>query len=282
MAITLDGKIAIVTGGASGMGRIMARALLDAGARVAAVDRNPEGLASFMKEAAAMGAGDRLTTFAIDVRFPAPVEQVVARTIEKFGGLHALINNAGLGPQHVVPAFAERKVKFWEATPDKWQALMDVNVRGAFLAARAVVPHLMRQKWGRIVNVTTSFDTMLEEGFSPYGPSKAALEAQSAIWAKDLKGTGITVNILVPGGAADTPFVPDRINFDRAKLVRPEVMAAPIVWLISDESNDVTNCRFVGRLWNTNLPPSEAAKKNQAPIGWPGYGVQSASRSADP
>jgi 3-oxoacyl-[acyl-carrier protein] reductase len=260
------------------MGRIMARALLDNGAKIAAVDRNAEGLADFMREAAAMGAGDRLTTFAIDVRFPAPVEQVVARTIEKFGGLHALINNAGLGPQHVVPAFAERKVKFWEATPDKWQALMDVNVRGAFLAARVVVPHFLKQKWGRIVNVTTSFDTMLEEGFSPYGPSKAALEAQSAIWAKDLAGTGVTVNILVPGGAADTPFVPDRIDFDRAKLVRPEVMAAPIVWLISNDSDGVTGSRFVGRLWNTDLPPSEAAAQVRAPIGWPGYGVQSAMR----
>ena len=278
MAGRVDGKIAIVTGGASGMGRIMARALLDNGAKIAAVDRNAEGLAEFMREAAAMGAGDRLMTFAIDVRFPGPVEQVVARTIEKFGGLHALINNAGLDPQHVVPAFAERKVKFWEATPDKWQALMDVNVRGAFLAARAVVPHFLKQHWGRIVNVTTSFDTMLEEGFSPYGPSKAALEAQSAIWSKDLKDTGVTVNILVPGGAADTPFVPDRINFDRARLVRPEVMAAPIVWLISDESNGVTGSRFVGRLWNGNLPPSEAAAQNKAPIGWPGYGVQSASR----
>jgi NAD(P)-dependent dehydrogenase (short-subunit alcohol dehydrogenase family) len=262
------------------MGRIMARALLDNGARIAAVDRNPDGLADFTKEAAAMGAGDRLTTFAIDVRFPLPVAQVAAKTVERFGAVHALINNAGLGPQHVVPAFAERKVKFWEAEPDKWQALMDVNVRGAFLAARAVVPYMLKQHWGRIVNVTTSFDTMLEEGFSPYGPSKAALEAQSAIWAKDLKDTGVTVNILVPGGAADTPFVPDRANFDRAKLVRPEVMAAPIVWLISDDSDGITNSRFVGRLWNTNLPPSEAAAKVRAPIGWPGYGVQSASREA--
>jgi 3-oxoacyl-[acyl-carrier protein] reductase len=278
MAGRVDGKIAIVTGGASGMGRIMARALLDNGAKVAAVDRNPEGLASFVKEAAAMGAGDRLATFAVDVRYVAPVEQVVARTIAHFGGLHALINNAGLGMHQVLHA-TNRKIKFWEAPPDKWQALMDVNVRGAFLTSRAVVPHFLKQKWGRIVNVTTSFDTMLEEGFSPYGPSKAALEAQSAIWAKDLAGTGVSLNILIPGGAADTPFVPDRPGLDRARdLVRPEVMAAPIVWLVSDESDGVSGCRFVGRLWNGNLPPSEAAAQNKAPIGWPGFGVQSAMR----
>jgi 3-oxoacyl-[acyl-carrier protein] reductase len=280
MAGRLDGKVTIVTGGASGMGRIMARALLAEGARIAAVDRNAEGLADFAREAVRMGAGEALATFALDVRDLAAIEAMVAAAAARFGGLHALINNAGLGPHHVVAAFAERKVKFWEAEPDKWAALMDVNVKGPFLMARAVLPHLLRAGWGRIVNVTTSFDTMLDEGFSPYGPAKAALEAQSAIWAKDLAGTGVTVNILVPGGAADTPFVPDRIGFDRAKLVRPEVMAAPIVWLISNESDGVTGSRFVGRLWDAKLPPGEAAAKVRAPIGWPGYGVQSAMREA--
>jgi 3-oxoacyl-[acyl-carrier protein] reductase len=278
MAGRVEGKVAIVTGAASGMGRVMARALLDDGARIAAVDRNPDGLAAFAKEATEMGAGDRLATFSVDVRFEKPVVEVVRRTIERFGGLHALVNNAGLGMHHVMHT-PQRKVKFWEAPPDRWQALMDVNVRGAFLTSRAVVPHFLEQKWGRIVNVTTSFDTMLEEGFSPYGPSKAALEAQSAIWAKDLAGTGVTLNILIPGGAADTPFVPDRPGLDRARdLVRPEVMAAPIVWIVSDESNGVSGCRFVGRLWNANLPPTEAAEKSKAPIGWPGFGVQSSMR----
>jgi NAD(P)-dependent dehydrogenase (short-subunit alcohol dehydrogenase family) len=276
----LDGKVAIVTGGASGMGKVMARAMLDAGARVAAVDRNEDGLAAFAAEAGAAGAADRFRTFACDVRDRAAIAAMVEGTIERFGGLHALVNNAGLGPHHVVAAFAERKVKFWEAKPEDWQRLFDVNVKGPFLTACAVVPHLMRQGWGRIVNVTTSFDTMLEEGFSPYGPAKAALEAQSAIWAKDLRGTGVTVNILVPGGAADTPFVPVRAGQDRAKLVRPEVMAAPIVWLVSDASDGVTGARFVGRLWDNSLPPGEAAAKVRAPIGWEGFGVQSASRSA--
>ncbi len=237
------------------------------------------GLESFAAEAAEAGAADRCHTVACDVRDEAAIAAMVAGTVERFGGLHALVNNAGLGPQHVVADFARRKVKFWEAKPADWQRLFDVNVKGPFLTACAVVPHLTRQGWGRIVNVTTSFDTMLEEGFSPYGPAKAALEAQSAIWAKDLKGTGVAVNILVPGGAADTPFVPVRPGQDRAKLVRPEVMAAPVVWLCSDGSDGVTGSRFVGRLWDTALPPAEAAAKVRAPIGWEGFGVQSASRS---
>ncbi len=275
----LDGKTAIVTGAASGMGRIMARALLDEGTKIAAVDRNADGLAQFAAEAGRAGASARFHTVTADVRDEAAIAALVAGTIDRFGGLHALVNNAGLGPQHVVADFATRKVKFWEAKPADWQRLFDVNVRGPFLTACAVVPHMLHQGWGRIVNVTTSFDTMLEEGFSPYGPAKAALEAQSAIWAKDLKGTGVAVNILVPGGAADTPFVPVRAGQDRAKLVRPEVMAAPIVWLVSEASDGVTGSRFVGRLWDTSLPPGEAAAKVRAPIGWEGFGIQSASRS---
>ncbi len=274
----LDGKVAIVTGAASGMGRIMARALVEAGAAVTAVDRSADGLASFAaKHAASSG---RVETCVADVRDQAAITAMVARTIDRFGGLHALVNNAGLGPQHVVADFATRKVKFWEAKPDDWQRLFDVNVKGPFLTACAVVEHMTRQGWGRVVNVTTSFDTMLEEGFSPYGPAKAALEAQSAIWAKDLRGTGVAVNILVPGGAADTPFVPVRAGQDRARLVRPEVMAAPIVWLCSDASDGVTGSRFVGRLWDTSLDPSQAAARVRAPIGWEGFGVQSASRAA--
>ena len=97
MAGRVDGKVAIVTGGASGMGRIMARALLDNGAKVAAVDRNPEGLASFMKEAAGMGAGDRLATFAIDVRLAAPVAQVVACTIERRSAVRGVSSGAVVG-----------------------------------------------------------------------------------------------------------------------------------------------------------------------------------------
>jgi hypothetical protein len=107
--------------------------------------------------------------------------------------------------------------------------------RGAPLAlANAVVPEMMRQGWGRIVNVTTSLGTMLNAGSPTYGPSKAALEALSAIMAKDLDGTGVTVNVLVPGGITNTPMVSDEAGFERAKLIQPEVMVPPLLWLVSD------------------------------------------------
>ena len=86
---------------------------------------------------------------------------------------------------------------------------------------------MLEQGWGRVVNVTTSFFTMLNEGFAPYGPAKAALEAASAIWAKEFRDTGVTVNVLLPGGPTDTRMVPPSAPFARSELIPPAAMAPP-------------------------------------------------------
>ena len=125
----------------------------------------------------------------------------------------------------------------------------------------AVVPEMTRQGWGRIVNVTTSLGTMLNAGNPTYGPSKAALEALSAIMAKDLEGTGFTVNVLVPGGATSMPMISDEAGFDRAQLIQPEVMAATLVWLVSDAAGKVTGRRFLDVHWAPSLPPEQAAER---------------------
>ena len=101
-----------------------------------------------------------------------------------------------------------------------------------------------------------------------YGPSKAALEALNAIMAKDLNGTGVTVDVLVPGGATNTPMISDEAGFERAKLTQPEVMAPPLVWLVSDADAQVTGRRFLGVHWDLKLPPEEAAEKAGAPVAW--------------
>jgi NAD(P)-dependent dehydrogenase (short-subunit alcohol dehydrogenase family) len=126
---------------------------------------------------------------------------------------------------------------------------------------------MMRQGWGRIVNVTTSLGTVLNAGSPTYGPSKAALEALSAIMAKDLDGTGVTVNVLVPGGITNTPMVSASV-FDRAKMIQPEVMVPPLLWLVSDAAGKVTDRRFLGVRWDPELPPEQAAEKAGAPVAW--------------
>ena len=118
-----------------------------------------------------------------------------------------LVNNAGIGPGAIRPDSWQRPVKFWEITADQWRRFVAVHTTAPLALTNAVVPEMMREGWGRIVNVTTSLGTMLNAGSPTYGPSKAALEALSAIMAKDLDGTGVTVNVLVPGGITNTPMV---------------------------------------------------------------------------
>jgi len=103
---------------------------------------------------------------------------------------------------------------------------------------------------------------------SPYGPSKAALEAATLAWSRDLDGTGVTVNVLIPGGAADTRMVPVAIAPDRAALVQPKVMVAPIQWLMSRHSDGVTGRRFIGKDWDPALDPAAAAAISGAPAAW--------------
>jgi 3-oxoacyl-[acyl-carrier protein] reductase len=146
---------------------------------------------------------------------------------------------------------------------------MHTNVNGPFTMARHLTPYLVANGAGRIINVVTSFRTMQTQGFSPYGPSKAAMEAATVIWAKDLEGSGVTVNALLPGGAANTRMIPAGEISDRSTLVQPEAMKAPIVWLMSDDAKDVTGQRFIAQLWNPAVDPAVASAKASSAAGFP-------------
>src|SRR5688572_19376324 len=118
--------------------------------------------------------------------------------------------------------------------------------------ARAAVPHFMAQGWGRIIGVTTSLDTMIRGRGSPYGVTKAAHEAFIAIMAQDLAGTGVTANVLIPGGAALTGGTPP--GREHPGLLPAEVMQAPAVWLASEESDGFTGRRIIAHNWDEELP----------------------------
>jgi 3-oxoacyl-[acyl-carrier protein] reductase len=127
----------------------------------------------------------------------------------------------------------------------------------------------MRQRWGRIVNISMNHETMRRPGFSPYGPSKAALESETIIWAQDLAGSGVTVNALLPGGATDTGMVPLDIPLHlREKLLHPDIVIPPLLWLVSEAANEVTGSRFDAKLWDAALPPDQAAEKARTAAGW--------------
>jgi NAD(P)-dependent dehydrogenase (short-subunit alcohol dehydrogenase family) len=109
---------------------------------------------------------------------------------------------------------------------------------------------------------------MIRSGSPTYGPSKAALEAFSAIMSKDLDGTGVTVNVLVPGGVTNTPMVPIEAGFDRQDMIQPEIMAPPLVWLVSEAAGMVSGRRFLAVHWDPKLPAAQAAEKAGAPVAW--------------
>ena len=207
-------------------------------------------------------------TIEADLARDESIDEIVAKARGRFGVIDILVNNAGVGQATMRSDNRQRPIKFWEVTAEQWKLFVAVHTNAPMALSRALVDDMIRQKWGRIVNVTTSLGTMIREGSPTYGPSKAALEAFSAIMAKDLAGTGVTVNVLVPGGVTNTGMVPLEAGYDRAEMIQPAVMAPPLNWLVSDAAGGVTGRRFLAVHWDPSLPPEEAAIKAGAPVAW--------------
>jgi NAD(P)-dependent dehydrogenase (short-subunit alcohol dehydrogenase family) len=261
-------QAAIVTGAASGIGRAMALGLLQGGIDVAAVDKEAAWLDELEKAAGGKGFGGALQTIRADLSDPAAFETIVSTVLGAYGRIDILVNNAGIGQGSIRADQRRNPIRFWEITPQQWGRFLAVNATAPLMMARAAVPQMMRAKRGRIVTVTTSLGTMLREGYVLYGASKAAAEAATAVMSADLAGTGVTANVLVPGGMTDTRIVPDAAVADRSRLLRPEIMAPPLLWLVSDAAAGVTGRRFLAAHWDASLPPAEAAEKCGAPIAW--------------
>src|SRR3954447_25805476 len=166
----LGGTRALVTGGTSGLGAAMARALVDAGARVAVTGRDA---------ARARDAGRRLgaTGIGMDVRDYGDVQRGVDAAFDALAGLDVLVNNAGIGMRTVNPRFLSDPQPFWAVPPDGFRDLVATDLTGYFLVARAVVPRFVAAGAGRVVNVSMNHSTMNRKGFVPYGPARAGAEA---------------------------------------------------------------------------------------------------------
>ena len=260
----------IVTGGARGLGRAMTLALARAGVHVAVAElaSSKPQIAELMDLARAGGIADHIFAIDCDVTRFADCERAVAETIAHYGAIHGVVNNAGIGMQDIGNVLVGARKKFHEVDAEAWRRAIDVNVNGPFNMAKAVAPGLVEQGWGRIVNIETSTATMTMQGFSPYGPSKAALESATVIWSKDLDGSGVTVNALAPGGAANTRMIPAGEPIDRMTLVQPEAMQAPIVWLMSTQSDGVNGRRIIAKEWDAARLAATPADKVGVPAGW--------------
>ncbi len=259
------GRVVLLTGAAGGIGRAMTEALLAAGHTVAAVDRDQAGLTRLVERHDA--AKDRLHPIVADLANETGCHTAVAAARARFGAIEALINNAGIGMSSVRPDAEARAPGIEELTPEIWDRFMAIFVRAPIVLVRAVLSDMARAGFGRVVNNTTSYVTMLR--VLPYGAAKAALESMSAVWAKELDGSGVTVNVLVPGGPTDTPMIADENGWPRDKMLRPDIMGPPTAWLLSDEASGFSGRRITAARWDGKLNPADAAQQSSRAIGWP-------------
>jgi 3-oxoacyl-[acyl-carrier protein] reductase len=243
----------------------MALGLARAGVRVIATAARERGEIEVVAR-----ESENIVPLVADVSREEDCVRAVAEATSRFGRLDVLVNNAGRGMKYVSEHFMTEPTRFWDVDPATWRMVIDTNVNGPFLMARAAAPVMRAARWGRIVNVSVSSQTMQRSGFSPYGPSKAALESETIIWAEDLAGSGVTVNALLPGGATLTGMIPDDYPAElRAKLLPPEVMVPPLLWLVSERSDGVTGMRFNAAQWRADLPENEAVAMARDNAGWP-------------
>lgn len=265
---SLRDRVVIVTGGARGLGREMALELVASGAKVVITGMSEsDAMRDTVTMATHLAGPHRIASIAADSGACSDCQRVLEFTLAQFGALHVLVNNAGQGMRLVSETFNTQPVPFWEVDPQAWQSIVSTNINGTFNMSRTVAPHLMAQGFGKIINISTSDQTMVRQGYSPYGPSKAALEAMSRAWSQDLKGTGVDVNVYLPGGAADTDLLPPGNNRRGAdgNLLPAAIMRRGIRWLCSDASNGHTGERYIARLWDESVSPAESASKASAP-----------------
>ena len=261
----------LITGAAGGIGQAMVAAALGAGHVVAALDRDAAGLAAL----AAAHPGAPLHPITADLASEEGCRAGMAAAVKRCGRVDAVVNNAGIGVSSLRPDAETRLPGIEEVEAAIWDRFFAINVRAPMLLMRAALPMMRAGGWGRVVNNTTSYRTMLR--VLPYGATKAALEAASAVWASELAGSGITVNVLIPGGPTDTPFIGAEAGWAREAMLRPAIMGPPLAWLLSDAAQGVTGQRITAGRWVAALPDAPAAMRA---IGWPELGADAVWLSA--
>ncbi len=268
-------RVAIVTGGLRGLGRAMALGLLREGYPVLGVGHLPEDVEPMLADVAKIKAKAKFHPLIADIRKPADCDRIIKTAVDTLGSADILVNNAGLTFTYISPDKYRRKEppKFWEASDAVIQNVMDTNYVGADQLSRRIAPLCVAKGWGRIVNVTTKLTTMNQPGSIPYGSSKAALEMASEVWAKDAAGTGLTVNVVNPGAGANTLGIAEEVrdwsaSGKIAKLVEPEDMVPPLLWVVSTAADQVNGMRYDANAWDASLPPAEAAAKYGRPAGF--------------
>jgi NAD(P)-dependent dehydrogenase (short-subunit alcohol dehydrogenase family) len=233
--MNLSERVAIVTGGGRGIGRAIGLAYAKSGAEVVvSAARSLDEVSSVAAEASELAGA--IHPIQADVTDERDAQRLVDRALAIRGRIDVLVNNAARGMRFVNERFITDPQPFWEADPEAWRLVIETNIVGVFLMSRAVVPHMLAAGHGSIINVTINHETMVRRGFSPYGPSKAALEAMTKVWEAELDGTGVVINLLAPGGATATGMIPEGTK-PPMPLLDPEVVVPGALHLaVTDRS----------------------------------------------
>lgn len=266
---SLKDKVVLITGGSRGFGWFIAESLLKSKSKVAitASSGNQE-LNKAKSKAEEISKSNNCLPIIADVRNWEDCKMTVNKVINQFGRIDVLINNAGKGSREYRIDYLDKNktTKFWDIPTDSWNSIINTNLTGSFHMTKAVIPQMIKQKFGKVFSISTSLTTMIGTGLSPYGASKAGLELSHITWARELLEHKIDINILLPGGASDTDFipasmVPGKVGNRQDKILPGDVIVPPAIWLCSDETNGITGRRIIAKFWDHNLPPKESFEK---------------------
>lgn len=238
--IDLKNRHAVVTGGAQGIGLAVATRLIESGASVSLWDRDADLLNTAQKRLGKIGTA---STEVVDVSDPDSVSNATESTASKHGSIDILVANAGIaGPNH----------KTWEYPIDAWKQILDINLTGVFLCCRAIVPHMLRQDYGRIVNVASIAGKEGNPTASAYSASKAGVIALTKSLGKETATRNIAVNCITPAAARTRIFEQisqEHIDFmlsriPRGRFLEVDEVAAMVAWLVSEENTFTTGAVF--------------------------------------
>jgi 3-oxoacyl-[acyl-carrier protein] reductase len=237
----LDNKNAIVTGSARGIGKSIAMKLANEGANVVIVDVNLEAAEETSKEIKALGR----KSFALKVNVVefSEVEAMINKTKEEWGSVDILVNNAGITKDNLI----------LKMTPEDFQAVIDINLKGVFNGIKSIYPVMMKQRSGKIINIASIIGLIGNAGQANYAASKAGVIALTKTTAKELAARGVQVNAVAPGyiQTAMTDKLPENIREEMLKLVpmkrmgSPDDVAKAVLFLASEEADYITGQTIV-------------------------------------
>ncbi len=238
--IDLINRHAVITGGAQGIGLSVARRLLDSGASVSLWDRDADLLSKTVRE---LGQAHVITGHVVDVSDDASVAAATTETLDRHGKIDILVANAGIaGPNH----------KTWDYPVEMWKQVIDINLVGVFLCCRAIVPHMLRAGYGRIVNVASIAGKEGNPNASAYSASKAGVIALTKSLGKETADKNIAVNCITPAAARTRIFdqmSKEHIDFmlskiPRGRFLEVDEVSAMVAWLVSEENSFTTGAVF--------------------------------------